>query len=415
MKPPVGEWVAAIAGLLLVIGLFVVWVTQFSGNSSADAAGPANGAATNSIAVEGTVQVPDSTTSTIEATTTTTAPTSTTTPAEELAELVIGQVSREQLCGSVAPPQAVRVVDLPGEVRVGAITCGARRSRVVEVVQTGDEVQLSPVLVELYSRTGRVIEASGEITGELKLDDLGNLSVENLGRETGDCGVRHEAEWNGARFELTQAVGRFDCTPEVVFADLDWPVIYPPNDRLACVPGESTLGEGDLITHRTFDVDLDGQVDVLSFLQRDGATFVRADLANGAVYQAGLSDAVPVTGATLGVIDLDADSFSEVFVTMTTSAGDVDLVLTRSGCGWLVAGQLTQVADQIVESSYRCLPVDGQVEIVMTASSAIAGTDRFLHTSERFRIVNGLLELQGINRSELDTSVIEPRGDACVS
>lgn len=416
-QPPIGEWIAAIAGLVLVIGLFAFWVTQFGGNRSANAAA-GEAAPSNGIAVAGTVQLADETsTTTTIATTTSAAPTTTALPPEELAELVSAQVRREQLCGSVAPPQTVQVVDLPGQVRVGVVSCEDRRSRIVEVVQADDETQLSPILVELYSRSGRVVEQAGDITGVLTLDDLGNLTVVNAFREAADCGARHETEWNGSRFELTSVNGRFDCSPEVVFAAFEWPAVFPPNDRLACVPGESTLGGGELITHRIFDVDLDGQADVLSFLQRDGATFVRADLANGASYQSGLSDAVPVADATLGLTDLDADGFNEIFVTMTTAAGDVDLVLTRTGCGWLVAGQVTQVGEQIAESNYRCLPVDGQTEIVMTASSAIQGTNpaRFLHTSERFRVVNGQFELQGINRSELDTSDIELRGSPCVS
>ncbi len=416
-RPAVGEWVAAIAGLLLVIGLFAVWVTQFGEGQ----AGDANVAtASDGVAVAGTVQrldEPTTTTSTTIATTTTAAaPSTTDVSAEELAVLVSDQARREQLCGSVAPPETVQVVDLPATIRVGVVSCEARRTRVVEVALLDGELQLSPLLVELYDRTGRVIEQAGDISGDLTLDHLGNMTVVNRFRASADCGTRHEAEWNGSRFELTAAAGRFDCTPEVIFDPLDWPAVFPPNERAACVAGEATLGDSELITHRIVDVDLDGQSDVLSFRRRDGVTFVRADLVSGASYQSGLSEAVPVVDGTLGVADLDADGFNEIFVTMTTGAGDVDLVLSRSGCGWVVAGQVTQSGDQIVESGYRCLQVVGETEIVMSASSAIQGTEpaRFLHTSERFRIVNGQFELQGINRSELDTSELELRGTACV-
>lgn len=418
-QPAAGEWIAAVLGLVLVVGLFAVWLTQFNGADSSEAAASTDAAAAGEVFVAGTVQENSSTSTTeSDAPSTTETPTTTLpmTPTE-VAGLVSAQLGREQQCGSVAPPDSVVVSALPGGVMAALVTCSPGRARVVEVITAGDELLVAPLLVELYDRTGRVAEQTGDITGTVTLDELGNLTIVDAQRETNDCGVRHETEWNGARFELRAAAGRFDCAPEPLFAGLEWPVVFPANERLACVPGESTSGDGELVTYRNIDVDGDGQLDVLSLLRRGSATFVRADLASGAVYQSGLSDSTPIVGETFGLADLDGDGFGELFVTMTTSAGDVDLVLTRTDCGWLVAGQLTQVAEQIVESNYRCLPVDGATEIVMTASSAIPGTSpaRFLHTSERFRIVNGLLELQGINRSELDQPDIEARGDLCVS
>lgn len=416
------EWIAAIGGLVLVVGLFAVWLTisASDGDDAADAATAAV-AIGDEAAIEplvgGTTQ--EATTTTEPSTTTTTEPPSTTTSAltpDQLVPVVVGLVTEGQSCGAGITPAAVDVVQLAGGIDVALVRCEAERSRVYEIGLVGDTRELTPLLVEVYDSTGRVVEESADLIGEISIDEVGAITLATDFRVLGDCGVENRTEWNGARFELAAAVGRLDCEATDTFIDQPWPVIFPPTERGPCVPGEATIGEGDVLATQVIDVDGDGALDLLTLTQRGTAGFVRVALATGQVFQAGIGGSTFAADQVAGLRDLDADGFAELFIAAQQGEESVDMVLTRSQCGWVVAGQLSSVNRQVQAPSYRCVNADGVVEILVTTTTAVPDTSpaRFLHITERYRLIDGNLAVQRVDRTESETSIIDPLGSACI-
>ncbi len=414
------EWIAAIGGLVLVVGLFAVWLTisASDGDDAADAATAAVALGDESeieTLVGGTTQEPSTTLA--PSTTTTTAPTTTSALSpEQLVPVVTELVIDGQSCGAAVTPAAIDVVQLPGGIDVALVQCELGRSRVYEVGQVGVDRELTPLLVEVYDSTGRVVEESADLIGDISIDEVGAITLATDFRVLGDCGVENRTEWNGARFELASAVGRLDCEATDTFVDQPWPVIFPPTDRGPCVPGEATIGEGDVLATQIIDVDGDGASDLLTLTQRGTAGFVRVALATGQVFQAGIGGSTFAADQIAGLRDLDADGFSELFIAAQQGEQSVDMVLTRSQCGWVVSGQLSSVNRQVQAPSYRCVNAEGVVEILVTTTTAVPDTNpaRFLHLTERYRLIDGNLAVQRVDRTESETSIIDPLGSACI-
>ncbi len=414
------EWLAAIGGIVVVVALFAAWLTISARSSDTADASSANGAmgvdaSGDDPQVGGTSQTPVETTAPTITTTTEQPTTTIELSAAELPPVVSNLVADGQQCGSSSPPAQVDVVELGGRINVALVQCSVGRSRVFEVAPVEGELTLLPLLVEVYDASGRVVEESADLSGVIGIDEFGSISLASSFRDGADCGVVNITEWNGARFELTSASGRLDCEATGLFAGAEWPVIYPPTERGPCVPGEATLGEGDVIATQILDVDGDGLDDLLTLTQRGAAGFVRVATATGQVFQAGIGGSTFAADQVVGVRDLDGDGFAELFVGATQGDGIVDMVLTKSQCGWVVAGELASADRQVSQPSYRCTTVDSTVEILVSTTTVVPDTDpaRFLHLTERFRLVEGALAIQRVDRVENEQAIIDPLGSAC--